>query len=117
MIECTSCAEAWFAPPETPHVLVILEQGEDYEVEHDPHCATVHRWTYPNGQKIMDYNCLVAAALEAGWEYASCDPDTEGWKHLPVGRYVLTGWTEHTPSLPTNGGEEWDYGAHIGPRC
>lgn len=103
------------SPPDAPHVLVILEQGVDYEIEHDPNCAKVHRWDDWNGEPMMEYNCLVAVAGE-DLDYASCDSDTEGWKHLPEGRYVLTGWVEYTPSLPTNDGEEWDYGVHIGPR-
>jgi len=99
-----------YAPPETPHVLVILAQGEDYEIEHHPNCKRIERW-----RGVLDYDCLVAVASE-DLDYASCDPNAEGWKHLPEGRYELVGWHEHTPSLPTNGGEEWDYGVHIGPR-
>lgn len=94
---------------DAPHVLVIHEQGEDYEIEHDPSCAKIERW-----EGVMDYNCMTNACAE-GLEFCSSeDPSKEGWKHLPAGRYRLIAWVEHSPATPWNGGEEWDLCIHIG---
>lgn len=92
------------------HYLVIHEQGEDYDIEHEPGCPTEIGWLDPFGAPITYHTCLVGALInEAGLDILDNAPE-DSWRLLPEGRYEIEGWTHHTPSLPTNGGEEWDAG-------
>ncbi len=94
---------------DVPHVFVVHLPGEEYEIEHPTTCARIERW-----EGVWDYNCMTNACAE-GIEFASSEDQTkEGWMHLPVGRYALQAWVEHTPSGWWNNGEEWDLCIHIG---
>ena len=93
-----------------PHILVIHEQGEDYDIEHLDGCPQETFWLDPEGEPIKGHTCLVGVLVnDGGLDYLDNAPE-ESWRNLPTGRYVIEGWTDHTPSLPTNGGEEWDAG-------
>lgn len=93
------------------HWLVITVQGEEWEVEHEEECPTEVWTTDPLGNEITFHSCNVGIEIQnAGLDSL---PD---WKDLPEGRYPLSHHVEHTPSLPTNDGEEWDAWLEVGER-
>ncbi len=95
------------------HYLVITEPEpgvREYEIEHDSSCPSEERdfgGTFEEKHEPMtyrDHTCLVGLLVsEIGIDDAVADI-----AEVPVGRHEVRGVTEHTPSLPTNGGEEWD---------
>jgi hypothetical protein len=96
------------------HWLVILEPGEDYEIEHEPECPTEVYVIDPRagGGEVRIHTCLVGALLhEAGLEVLDGAPG-EDWRKLSAGRYEIEGWTQRSPSGPW-GPEEWDAGIMI----
>ena len=86
------------------HYLVVSEcDGErDYEIEH-PDCPTTEWDPGIGGIPVLEYRCGVGDLWMAVGRDAVSDIET-----LAPGRYPVSVHVEHTPSLPTNGGEEWD---------
>lgn len=87
------------------HWLVITDDGErNYEIEHLSECPTSEWQTGLDGiPPVLCYECGIGSLWEAVGSEGIPDIET-----LPPGRYLLGIHVEHTPSLPTNGGEEWD---------
>ena len=87
------------------HWLVVSEfDGErDYEIEHDG-CVEHEE---PTGVEGIPPFCYYLCGVGELWAAAGHDavPDIDT---IPVGRHPVAVHVEHTPSLPTNGGEEWD---------
>lgn len=85
------------------HLLIVSEcDGErDYEICHPEGCPTEPDDDFVIGGSF--HTCDVGQL----WVGAGHDgiPDVE---ELTPGRYPIRVHVEHTPSLPTNGGEEWD---------
>ncbi len=100
---------------EERHVLIVTEPepGErEYEVEH-PDCTLIDPES-EDGIKFAPYyhECAVDDVIAAiGAEDAVADA-----AELAPGRYPVKVVYEHTPSLPTNGGEEWDVWLEAGER-
>jgi hypothetical protein len=94
------------------HWLVILEKGEDYDIEHESDCPQIDILNGPDGELIKDHNCLIGWLVrEAGLELLHGALE-DSWRSLSVGRYEIEGWTAHYPSTP-NGPEEWDAGIYL----
>lgn len=92
-----------------PHYLIILEQGEEYEIEHHPDCPMETYWIDPEGEGIKSHSCVLGQIVhDAGLDPLDNAPD-DSWANLPPGRYVVEAWTQHYPSTPYHG-EEWDAG-------
>lgn len=95
------------------HFLVVTEPEPDvreYEIEHDDKCPVEEHdfgGDFTGKHEPMTYDVHVCdvgdLVLSIGIEDAVVDI-----KELAPGRYPLRTVVEHTPSLPTNGGEEWD---------
>ncbi len=102
--------------PEPPkHYLCIHEEpgyDRDWEIEHTEECQVIDR-TCPSYLTSL-YDTLEIPLRWLEWQcnvgdlisHAGSDAIAE-FDELGPGRWELEFVTEHTPSLPTNGGEEW----------
>jgi len=75
------------------HFLVILEPGEDYEIEHEPNCAQIETYELPEGGHIMEWDCLVGRMVS----YAGLEDNGIEWKGMAKGRYEIAAY-EHPAS-------------------
>lgn len=92
-----------------PHYLIILEQGEDFEIEHPDDCPMETYWIDPEDQEIKCHTCTLGQIVhDAGLDPLDNAPG-DSWENLPVGRYVIEAWTQRYPSTPYRY-EEWDAG-------
>lgn len=99
----------WSPPIETPHVLVLgdrYDDGRDWEVEHPPDCGRACPWwpeacTGLRGGFEGTPTCYVeweidGAGLDSlSGEVYGIQVESDGWRSLPDGRYLLEGW--YTP--------------------
>jgi hypothetical protein len=91
------------------HWLVINEQGEDYDIEHESECQQIKEFTGPDGLPIMGYNCLIGWMIrDGGLEMLDGD-----WRELPEGRYEIEGWTQKYGAIPGFRADEWDAGISL----
>lgn len=85
-----------------PHFLVILEKGEDWEIEHDDSCPKVQLYEGdPLGigqEAVEDWDCLIGRIVR--WE--GIDDHLTGWNGEPTwrdlepGKYEIKAWTHRS---------------------
>lgn len=86
------------------HFLVILEKGEDWEIEHPDGCAQIKVYDadpfHPEAGPIMVHDCLVGRIVMT----TGIDDEFE-WKDLEPGKYEIDAWEHHSTNFHSMFGE------------
>lgn len=91
------------------HWLVVHEQGEDYDIEHEENCPTEKWMDDLNGVPIKFHTCLIGALInDLGLDALDID-----WYQLLPGRYEIEGWSEKHGAIPGIRDVEWSAGIQL----